>query len=253
MIDAAALARKIETELRRSRSRERAAAEKKYLKSDLRFIGATLGEIRRVTKRVVNSAAAPSTCLDRGDALELVNELWNKPVFERRMAAVLALEWSAQELRVSDLGLVEALIRDSYTWAFVDALAANVVGDLAVRFRIRRVLDRWARDDDFWVRRSALLGEMKPLKNGAPFEPFARRADAMLDEKEFFIRKAIGWVLRETSKTRPDEVFDWIAPRTDRASGVTMREVVKYLDQDQAEMLMDAYRARRPALRDELT
>jgi 3-methyladenine DNA glycosylase AlkD len=94
---------------------------------------------------------------------------------------------------------------------------------------------------------------MKPLKNGAPFEPFARRADAMLDEKEFFIRKAIGWVLRETSKTRPDEVFDWIAPRTDRASGVTMREVVKYLDQDQAEMLMDAYRARRPALRDELT
>ena len=42
----------------------------------------------------------------------------------------------------------------------------------------------------------------------------------MLDEKEFFIRKAIGWVLRETSKKRPDEVYEWIAPRTHRASGV---------------------------------
>ena len=51
----------------------------------------------------------------------------------------------------------------------------------------------------------------------------------MLEEKEFFIRKAIGWVLREAGKRRPDEVAAWLAPRTGRASGVTMREAVKYL------------------------
>jgi 3-methyladenine DNA glycosylase AlkD len=55
----------------------------------------------------------------------------------------------------------------------------------------------------------------------------------MLDEKEFFIRKAIGWVLREAGKTRPDEVYEWLAPRVDRASGVTLREAVKYLRPDQ--------------------
>lgn len=75
------------------------------------------------------------------------------------------------------------------------------------------------------------------------------RADALLDETEFFIRKAIGWVLRETSKTRPDEVYRWIAPRTRRASGVTMRETVKYLDATQAERLMRAYKEGRPAVR----
>jgi 3-methyladenine DNA glycosylase AlkD len=75
-----------------------------------------------------------------------------------------------------------------------------VVGEMALHFRSRRTLDRWARDDDFWVRRSSLLSELKPLKNGAPFEPFARRANSLLEETEFFIRKAIGWVLRETSK-----------------------------------------------------
>ena len=89
---------------------------------------------------------------------------------------------------------------------------------------------------------------MKPLKHDAPFEPFARRADAMLDETEFFIRKAIGWVLRETSKKRPKEVFDWIAPRTHRASGVTMREALKYLDPRRADRLMRAYRSGRPAI-----
>ena len=70
----------------------------------------------------------------------------------------------------------------------------------------------------------------------------------MLEETEFFIRKAIGWVLRETSKTRPDEVHSWIAPRTHRASGGTLRETVKCLDATRVERLMRAYKEGRPAV-----
>jgi 3-methyladenine DNA glycosylase AlkD len=131
----------------------------------------------------------------------------------------------------------------------VDVLSGDVVGEMGLHLRIQRTLDRWARDDDFWVRRSSLLAELKPLKHGAPFEPFARRADAMLEETEFFIRKAIGWILRETSETRPDEVYRWIAPRTHRASGVTMRQTVKYLDATRADRLMRAQKEGRPAVR----
>jgi 3-methyladenine DNA glycosylase AlkD len=73
----------------------------------------------------------------------------------------------------------------------------------------------------------------------------------MLDETEFFIRKAIGWVLRETGKRRPQEVFEWLVPRTARVSGMTIREAVKDLDPDQREDLLNAYRVRRVArLRD---
>lgn len=242
MTNAATLARMIETELRRKSTPERAAGEKQYLKSDLRFLGATLADIRRVAKETSRDSQ-----LDREGALRLVEELWTKPVFERRMAAATLLELHAGQLRPGDLRLIERLIRESRTWALVDVLAGDVVGEMAVRLRIRRTLDRWARDDDFWVRRSSLLAELKPLKNGAPFEPFAWRADAMLEETEFFIRKAVGWVLRETSKQRPDEVFRWIAPRTHRASGVTMREAVKYLDDRRAAQLMRAHKAGRPA------
>jgi 3-methyladenine DNA glycosylase AlkD len=240
MPDPARLARRIEAELRRRGTPERATGEKAYLKSDLRFLGATLADIRRAARDVART-------LDREPSLRLVEELWAGRVFERRMAAAIILELRAGELRSEDLGLIERLIRESRTWALVDVLAGDVVGEMALRLRIRRTLDRWARDEDFWVRRSSLLAELKPLKDGAPFEPFARRADRMLEEKEFFIRKAIGWVLRETSKKRPDEVYRWLAPRTRRASGVTMREAVKYLDDRRADRLMRAYRSGRPA------
>ena len=242
-IDLAKLARAIESELERAGSPERAAGEKRYLKSDLHFLGATLADIRRVARH-----AARDPGLDRDGAVGLVEELWSVPTFERRMAAALIMELRADELRSEDLSLIERLIRESGTWALVDLLSGNVVGEMRLHLRIRRSLDRWARDGDFWVRRSSLLAELRPLKHGAPFEPFARRADAMLDETEFFIRKAVGWVLRETSKSRPDEVYRWIAPRTHRASGVTMREAVKYLDAAEAERLMRAYKEHRPAV-----
>jgi 3-methyladenine DNA glycosylase AlkD len=64
----------------------------------------------------------------------------------------------------------------------------------------------------------------------------------MLEEREFFIRKAIGWVLREVGKRRPRDVISWLEPRVQRASGVTMREAVKYLPPADAERLMGRYR-----------
>ena len=237
------IARRIESDLKQAGSAERAAAEKRYLKSDLAFHGSSLSDIRRAAKTTVKREG-----LGRDEVLALAQELWNRPVFERRMASVVLLELSAPDLDGSDLPIIEKMIRGSHTWALVDGLAGDVLGEIALRHRIKQRLDRWAHDDDFWIRRSSLLAELKPLKHGASFRPFANRADRMLEETEFFIRKAIGWVLREMSKKRPREVYEWIAPRTHRASGVTMREVVKYLDSSRAVRLMRAYKAGRPAV-----
>jgi 3-methyladenine DNA glycosylase AlkD len=165
------------------------------------------------------------------------------------MAAVMVLERFPDLLSVVDLGLVERLVRASKTWALVDPLAANVAGRIRERdpARATRVLDRWAAGDDFWVRRASLLAELLPIRQGAELDRFLARAEPMLAEREFFIRKAIGWVLREAGKRRPDEVAAWLGPRTHRASGVTMREAVKYLPADVGARLMAAYREKRPA------
>jgi 3-methyladenine DNA glycosylase AlkD len=162
------------------------------------------------------------------------------------MAAVELLDLHSGLLRSGDIELVERLIRQSKTWALVDGLAASVAGPLIERYpELGRTLDRWASDDDFWVRRSALLALLLPLRRGrGDFDRFSRYADAMLDEREFFIRKAIGWVLRETARKQPDLVHAWLEPRAARASGVTVREAVKYLPNAQRETILAAHRAK---------
>jgi 3-methyladenine DNA glycosylase AlkD len=235
----------IEARLRTVGTPERATHEQRYLKSSLDFLGATVWQIRDVVKAYLVEADD----LDHDALMALVDALWSEPIHERRMAATALLELRSGLLGAADLPAVERLIRESLTWALVDGLAADVVGDILVRDEAAtlRTLDRWAADDEFWLRRSALLAWLRPLRNGAPLDRFLAYADAMLDEREFFIRKAIGWVLREAGKRRPSAVADWLAPRTHRASGVTMREATRYLPEGDRERLMLAYREHRPA------
>ena len=240
MTTGAAWADRIEASLKNVGSPERAVGEKRYLKSDLDFLGVRLPEIRRIAKEFLRERPE----LRRAELIELVEALWNKPVFEQRMVAAILLEERVALLQARDAKLIERLLRESKTWALVDSLAPKVIGPLFERYAsLGSTLDRWSADDDFWIRRSALLALLVPLRRGdGDFERFARYADAMLEEKEFFIRKAIGWVLRETSKKRPDLVFKWLSPRAHRASGVTMREAVRYLSDEQASALTVSYK-----------
>ena len=244
-MNARAAAAEIEQTLRAAGTAERAAHEKRYLKSDLDFLGASVGAIRRTVARFVR--AHPDLTYD--ELLELAQTLWRAPIHERRMAAGFLLEAYVALLTSRDLPFIEKLIRESKTWALVDVLAGDVVGRIVLQGRgTRRTLDRWARDEDFWIRRGALLAWLRPLRAGADFEQFGRYADRMLEEKEFFIRKAIGWVLRETSKKRPDVVWEWLHPRLDRVSGVTVREAVKYLDEDRKRRALQGYARRLRAI-----
>ena len=238
-------AARLEARLREVGTLDRAQGEKAYLRSDLDFLGVTVWQIRTEVRAAVEG-------MDRfahDDLVGLVEALWSGSIFDRRMAASVLLDLRSGLLDRHDLPLLERLLRDSRTWALVDGLAADVVGSIlaADEAGTTPVLDRWARDEDFWIRRSALLAWLKPLRRGAPLDRFLAYADAMLEEKEFFISKAIGWVLREVGKRRPSEVSDWLAPRTHRASGVTMREATKYLPKPDGERLMQAYRERQPA------
>ena len=240
---AGALAAELEAELQRHRNPVRARAEKAYLKSDLDFIGVPLPAMRQMIRALQKQRPA----LDRVRLVRLVETLWQRRVFETRMVAVLVLERFQALLRPADIRLIERLIRESKTWAFVDELAIVVTGPLLERSpQLARTLDRWAGDDDFWLRRSAMLALLLPLRRGAgDFPRFARYADTMLAEREFFIRKAIGWVLRETGKRQPDLVYEWLCPRCAMASGVTVREAVKYLSATQRAELLAAYESAR--------
>jgi 3-methyladenine DNA glycosylase AlkD len=235
----------IEAELRALGTPKRAEGSKEYLKSDLEFVGATVPDMRGVAKRF--DAERPD--VSREQLLALVDDLWSKPVFERRFVAVVLMENHPDLIAPRDLKLLERLVRESGTWALVDPLSMKVLGAILIRYpRSAARLNRWSRDEDFWVRRASLLAWIEPVKAGARMDRFLRFADLMLDEREFFICKAIGWVLREAGKTRRrNEVAKWLGHRTDRASGVTMREAVKYLPDSDRDRLMKAYTENRVA------
>jgi len=235
----------IERELRDLGTPERAAGTKAYLKSDLEFTGTTVP----ATRSVIRSWCRARPVLTREELTATAGELWARPVFECRLAAVELLDAQAALLRPGDAVTIEQMLRTARTWALVDTLAEHVMGGLVERYpELTATLDRWAGDGDFWLRRSAMLALLRPLRRGGgDFDRFSRYADQMLEEKEFFIRKAIGWILRDTAKRRPALVAEWLGPRAHRASGVTIREAVKPLPPGVRDQLMAAYRAGRKA------
>ncbi len=208
-------------------SPERARYERAYMKSELRFHGVTAPQLR---------AAVAEWCklhppLTHGELVGTVDALYATDWFDLRSAAGVLLERKRVLLEGADLPWLVDLVRRSGCWAHVDLLAANVIGDLVARdANLLRHLPRWAKDEDLWVRRTALLAQLGTLRRGGgDFPLFARLAAGMIEEREFFVRKAIGWVLREVSKKRPALVEQFLREHGNRASGVTLREARKYL------------------------
>jgi 3-methyladenine DNA glycosylase AlkD len=205
----------------------RATHDRAYLKSDLRFYGVRVPEIRQAAADFARAHPA----LTRAELRAIVDALYATDWHEYRSVSIALLARYAAVLRESDLPWLAGLVRKSDTWAHVDWLAADVIGGVVERYPagLKR-LPVWANDASFWVRRTALLAQLRVLSPGAgDFAVFARLAAAMLDEREFFIRKAIGWVLREVSKKRPELVFAFLRAHRAEVSSLSLQEGANYL------------------------
>ena len=223
------------TRLRAAGSPARAAAQQAYLKSDLRFLGATMPQTRTAVAEFCR--ARPD--LGRADLRAIAEGAYATDSHDLRTAAIGVLERRVVVLTSRDLLWLIDLVRRSNSWAYVDWLALGVIGEVIARDPVSlRLLPVWAKDESFWVRRTALLAQHDALKAGAgDFALFSRIAAGMLDEREFFIRKAIGWVLREVSKKRPALSFGFLREHRDRVSRLTLQEGAKYLSPGQRRAL----------------
>jgi 3-methyladenine DNA glycosylase AlkD len=213
--------------LRRIGTPERARFEKAYMKSALEFHGVTVPDLRR---------ACTEFCKRHGqigprELRALVDGLYATSYHDLRGMGLLVLEKRRADLSSRDLPWLVEIVRKSQNWAHVDLLATKIIGHVIARTSAASALLRsWGRDDDLWVRRTALLAQLDALRaGGGDFALFERVATPLLAEKEFFIRKAIGWVLREVSKKRPELVHGFLARHRTEVSGLTFREGSKYL------------------------
>lgn len=240
--DVVAVADELAAELRTDASHDRAVNEKRYLKSDIEHYGVSVPVIRKLARRF----AREQQNIAKSELRTLSTELWEREVYELRKLAVNILACRPDLIGGDDLNFIESLLRRSHTWALIDDLAMNVVSPVLESVdEAEKVRAKWLTDHDFWVRRTAMLALLPGLRRSADgWDEFSRYADAMLGEEEFFIRKAIGWVLREVSKHSPELVFSWVEPRARNASAVTMREAIKYLSADQQQHLKELRQSR---------
>lgn len=170
------------------------------------------------------------------ELIDVCNELWygDPPVYEHRLAAVKLLRLSKHVLVARDLDTILGYAATAKTWALLDELCGHVLPILVAaqgRGDGEAVLRGLASSDDFWMRRACLLCHQQQLKAGDvhAFDSFVRFATPMLTESEPFIRKAVGWMLREAAPRLAERVADFCCMHATALSTVTYNEATRKL------------------------
>jgi len=198
----------------------------RYMKTDMPFYGVQSG-VRAGVYREMKRLFIPKS---REEYEGAVLALWALPHREEKYAAI---EYASQHdawIDARSLDLYGWIVCDGAWWDFVDAVAIRLVGTAYLKDRpgVRPVMEAWVEDGDLWIRRAAILSQLKhgsETDHDQLFRFCLRRAP----DTAFFIRKAIGWALREYSKTSPERVARFLANHRDRLSGLSVREGARQL------------------------
>lgn len=144
----------------------------------------------------------------------------------------MLLERVAAELTPADLPWLKQITYEIEGWGLLDYLATRHLGVLALGHRdvVYGEVRRWSGDPWLWTRRASILIHIQPARKQCLAEDYAWPTfDELLPDRDFFIRKAIGWTLRECGKYYARQVHDFLLAAGERASGLTRREGARNL------------------------
>jgi 3-methyladenine DNA glycosylase AlkD len=207
-----------------NRNEEHAGPMKKYMKDHFSFLGIKSPRRTELEKLFFKESGILKEPINRNFVLNL----WEREEREYQYAALSYILKSLKKLEKEDLGLIEQLITTKSWWDTVDILASHAVGVVASSIPevIEETINGWAVDENLWLRRTAILFQLK-YKQETNEEQLYQYILKNADSREFFIQKAIGWALREYSKTNADSVKQFIG--THQLAALSVREGSKYL------------------------
>ncbi|MBN7827174.1 DNA alkylation repair protein [Bowmanella dokdonensis] len=215
----------VEKALRPLADASRAESMKAYLRGKFDFLGLSSPVRREAVKPL-----AGHKWLSAGELLQAAQLLWNQPQREFCYTAVDMLRRQYKLLSLRDLAAIEALMLERPWWETVDGLAM-VISKVLKRHAptdSAAWMDAWVSHHSFWVRRAAMLHQLG-WRGQTDFGLLCIYAEQLADEQEFFIRKAIGWALRDYAKWAPKVVQEYLQNNRVRFSGLTVREASKHL------------------------
>lgn len=209
-------------ELKAVANPDNAVAMKAYMKNKFEFLGVKTPARRKLTKAFFKQQT--DSVID----WNFINEAWKNPYRELQYTALDYLEIRKKLLTPSDLPRLKKQAQTKSWWDTIDFLD-RLVGSIIARFpETKEIIVAWSCDEDIWLRRLAIDHQLL-RKEKTDTKLLEKILVNNLGRTEFFINKAIGWALRDYSKTNPDWVKDFIERYRVEMAALSIREGSKYL------------------------
>ena len=214
-------------ELRKNADHKRSQPMKKYMRDQFEFFGLSSPLRRSVCKEFLQQK------LNSEDVRRFATLLWEKSEREFQYFAVdyLAKNMDTSKEFEANMSCVEGLITTKSWWDTVDLLASKIIGQLVKQHRVlgKAVMEDWINHENMWLRRTALLHQLS-FKNDTDEEMLFRFCSSRAHEEEFFIRKAIGWALRQHAYTSSANVKKYLLKHKKELSSLSFKEAAKHLN-----------------------
>ena len=207
---------------------ENAQAMAAYMKTTMPFYGVRAPQRRQIIKQAIKNYPIQS----QKEYLEIIRELWNKPHREEKYAAIDVARAYPQYINRDSLSLFEQMIREGAWWDFVDDIAIHLIGTILMKhsFVMWPVVEQWSCDPSLWIGRTAIICQNR-FKVQTDEKRLFRFCLEQASDTDFFIKKAIGWALREYAKTNPQAVYAFVAEHRAALSNLSYREACKHAAQ----------------------
>jgi len=196
----------------------------KYMKNLFPYLGIKTPERKELLKQFYKENGFPEIF----DLKQIVLDLWELPEREYQYFAIGMLRKFSRKLDENFIELFEHLIITRSWWDSVDGIASWLIGSLFKRFPklIKPYTEKWMKSGNMWLQRTVILFQLN-YKDKTDVKLLFKNIKKCMDSKEFFIQKAIGWALREYSKTDAQVVIDFV--ENNELATLSKREALKWL------------------------
>ncbi len=197
----------IKKEFEKHKDDKNAVGQKAYMLNKFDFYG-----IKAPLRREIQKPFFKKENLPPKEELEtIIKELWEKSQREFQYFGVELFLKYIKELEENDIKLFEFMITNKSWWDTVDLIAAKLVGEYFKKFpgKIKTYVEKWINSGNIWLQRTAILFQLH-YKEKTDTELLSSIIKSLSGSNEFFINKAIGWILRNYSKTDPSWVIDFV-------------------------------------------
>lgn len=203
---------------------DEAARMKRYMRNQFEFFGIRAPLQKQLSKQLLKKHLID----DANELRDIVTQLWDKPEREYQYVGLSILSKHLNRLQASDLELMAYVITTKPWWDTVDYIAAHLVGPILQRHpeAVETYAENWLKSGNMWLQRTVILHQLG-RKRDTDERLLFRAITHCAGDTEFFIRKAIGWALREYAKTNPDAVLAFASQQP--LSPLSRREALKHV------------------------